>query len=1166
MTELYIKHNKNAVPIDADFDSQRKRRDSPLKTVGHVIAAYKAAVTPDLDGVSINNLTLHLPEGVARSSSGLSEDCFATMDENDTTLDSGCPLSSLAAFGSKSKQPLIIKAETSPTNSLSNLSVGDAIEFTHSEINLELNGINLNSPHLNRKDLLTSIVGYLSTHRFVILSSPAGSGKTSLLQLLRRLAINSNIKCVYNRTTAGSFCAEVLRKASIDMNAKSCGYSADDVTYILIDDAQNSFDDNAGWESFLKEPAGPDCWLPSSVKFIIASTHSLKGGFLSPAGFTSLPTLSRKDFLVNNAEALGFLQSEIGLRHDMQFDSLRQTIIHQCGGLVGALRLSVDSLTSSFPKSSPTENESLLFYLSAIVVAKMERLFGSDHAFPINEEFKTFLATCFTSGFTRSPVGLRTDDEQIILRLQKAGILVEDAGLIGFSSVMAQRYFIQWLFPHRSSTQPESLSALLKSSIQNMSRSLLVQSVVDGFPKEATFQHLLMEGLAKFTPPECSICPELLKVFPDGNQTGGLVSGDIDFYLNGPLRWGIELLVLGHGIGEHIDRFGPGGKYFKLAVNDYAVVDFRVSPDELKLTNVHSSARINHAFNEVATTLIWQTPRFKTLASFQTFTNICKDTTNHQHASSQIKRLDLTRPVHLRDFVNSLHIAFIMEPAPRLVHVNLSHCQTTDASIAQLLVSSSATLQSLDVSYCRQLTDAAGLLIAGFCGEYARLRVLKMHGCGLIGDATLVELGNQVTASLEVLDVSSCPRVTDRGIFRFLDKAVRKEVERRREVRKKVYGLGMGSRWRGSVLPKERVVDGKRELEYDVEMDKEDVGLVIQQKLEKQSEVDHGYDRVLGRLKEFRFSGNQTSSRKLTWIDLERILACLLKGNAISTVEFSIPPPSKKITSLHIYNASTLHPDSIHLISTTIGKYLIELSLTPTTHCTSAIIHSLLSNVVKVKKLRLSYSRIDASTIRHLIDACESSKTLEEVDFGFNRSITDLALFLMTEITEGGMVLQLPRLKSLSLAGCTNVTVEGILPLIQMYASSPAGTLRCLDITGAGVDWKAWRQIVSQCEGFDESMKRQTGFERYLPEHIGVDEDSFDKEYVFGNRRGMKEDVDVWVPVHRGVNAGGVDSDSEDTENAEATEAKVFTLKDAKTAEIVHASTLVSIAKYYGIK
>eukprot|EP00842_Homolaphlyctis_polyrhiza_P000931 jgi/Hompol1/1839/HPOL_004828-RA len=42
------------------------------------------------------------------------------------------------------------------------------------------------------------------------------------------------------------------------------------------------------------------------------------------------------------------------------------------------------------------------------------------------------------------------------------------------------------------------------------------------------------------------------------------------------LRWGIELLVNGDNIGEHISRFTPPrGKYVSLNVNDYAVIDFR---------------------------------------------------------------------------------------------------------------------------------------------------------------------------------------------------------------------------------------------------------------------------------------------------------------------------------------------------------------------------------------------------------------------------------------------------------------------------------------------------------------------------------------------------------------------------------------------------------------
>ena len=37
--------------------------------------------------------------------------------------------------------------------------------------------------------------------------------------------------------------------------------------------------------------------------------------------------------------------------------------------------------------------------------------------------------------------------------------------------------------------------------------------------------------------------------------------------------------MLGRGIGEHMDRFEEAGKYRKLGMKDYAVVDFRVSDD-----------------------------------------------------------------------------------------------------------------------------------------------------------------------------------------------------------------------------------------------------------------------------------------------------------------------------------------------------------------------------------------------------------------------------------------------------------------------------------------------------------------------------------------------------------------------------------------------------------
>jgi len=84
-----------------------------------------------------------------------------------------------------------------------------------------------------------------------------------------------------------------------------------------------------------------------------------------------------------------------------------------------------------------------------------------------------------------------------------------------------------------------------------------------------------MQSLALCTPAGCLICPELSQTFPTSGNIGEEIAGEIDFYLNGLLKWGIELLVKGRGISEHLDRFSPSGKYYPLNVKDYAVVDFR---------------------------------------------------------------------------------------------------------------------------------------------------------------------------------------------------------------------------------------------------------------------------------------------------------------------------------------------------------------------------------------------------------------------------------------------------------------------------------------------------------------------------------------------------------------------------------------------------------------
>ncbi|KAJ1555483.1 hypothetical protein HK096_002497 [Nowakowskiella sp. JEL0078] len=446
----------------------------------------------------------------------------------------------------------------------------------------DLDGINVQLPHLDRKNILDDICYAFEDQerRFVLLSSPAGSGKTSVLNLLE--AGKTKYKCFYLSCVRYEDLADVLYselKAQssyvIDLVQSSSSLPTDIDIVIMIDDAQVTYSNTGSWTHFIKN--GPK-FTPGNVKFVISATHMLNGGKESPLEFKNLYRISRDMFLLNEADSIKFMDSPLGLKDRFNFPSVKHLIILQSGGLVGALRVSVFALGSAFSKNdSPKEEQVLQLVLSKGFVDGMARVFGSEHSYPLEKEFVTFLEEIFTGGKRLAPRNLGEKDEKLFISLQKSGVLINRDDMIDFTSPLARRYFIRWLFPQRANEDPDSLHSLMEKCIRSMSASLLLMSTVPGakFSKEATFQHLTMRGLAENTTPNCAICPELSKIYPDSNVPGGSIKGEIDFYLNGKLRWGIELLLNGSGIGEHLQRFSKKGKYEPLKVKDYVVVDFR---------------------------------------------------------------------------------------------------------------------------------------------------------------------------------------------------------------------------------------------------------------------------------------------------------------------------------------------------------------------------------------------------------------------------------------------------------------------------------------------------------------------------------------------------------------------------------------------------------------
>ncbi|KAJ3115086.1 hypothetical protein HK098_007073, partial [Nowakowskiella sp. JEL0407] len=150
----------------------------------------------------------------------------------------------------------------------------------------DLDGINVQLPLLDRKNILDDICYAFEDQgrRFVLLSSPAGSGKTSVLNLLE--AGKTKYKCFYlscvrYKDLADVLFSELKARSSyvIDLAQSSSSLPADIDIVIMIDDAQVTYSNTGSWTHFIKN--GPK-FTPGNVKFVISATHMLNGGKESP--------------------------------------------------------------------------------------------------------------------------------------------------------------------------------------------------------------------------------------------------------------------------------------------------------------------------------------------------------------------------------------------------------------------------------------------------------------------------------------------------------------------------------------------------------------------------------------------------------------------------------------------------------------------------------------------------------------------------------------------------------------------------------------------------------------------------------------------------------------------------------------------------------------------
>ena len=337
-----------------------------------------------------------------------------------------------------------------------------------------------------------------------------------------------------------------------------------------MDDSQNAFSTQyyPFWQFIAKsiQGLGEEC----DLRVIISTIYDLSTSTpISPVQFSDLEHVHAN---ISQDEAVELFNMFARVWRYEDWHIYRQTLIDvsklsdgnfHVGVIIGGIRM-LDRCRKLPGAGIFDEPKALSNLRSAHFIDRLDR------AFRLPGDFHPARRPLLDAVLAKS-TAIQTDNLSLS-PLIRAGIL-DSYGI--FSGVASQWYYNRRCFPSRADDlTPESLDALVVQAVRRMSAKRLRDTLENSFPKEATFQHLFNEAMSTLLPLTNYIIPELRTFAFD--SSGNLVSGELDFYINGDLQWCLEILRLGDKIGEHLARFDyEQGKYREVQMRDYLVVDCR---------------------------------------------------------------------------------------------------------------------------------------------------------------------------------------------------------------------------------------------------------------------------------------------------------------------------------------------------------------------------------------------------------------------------------------------------------------------------------------------------------------------------------------------------------------------------------------------------------------
>jgi hypothetical protein len=299
--------------------------------------------------------------------------------------------------------------------------------------------------------------------RFVILSSPPDSGKSTVLKMM---ISQRPVDAVFKYVPIESHLAtgfDELEKAGLKRTNSGWEWTGpednNEPIVIMIDDAHLIFGNESFWRALIKG----EFMIPRNIRFIIAANHLMHGNeYPMIALFCDLSRIHTPDFLLTEEEQIVFLNhNEFGLAPKFRnFNCLKGIMMMESKGLIGALCISVEILNNCF-KNHPevTEDQAINLYSSSTVIGNYGRCFGCI----FDEQWDEAATKMITDMYCDKPltVSIAIYPGEAIANLIKCGILRWGDLGISFSSPLAKRYF-KIFFPHVKTLKNLILRSLLE--------------------------------------------------------------------------------------------------------------------------------------------------------------------------------------------------------------------------------------------------------------------------------------------------------------------------------------------------------------------------------------------------------------------------------------------------------------------------------------------------------------------------------------------------------------------------------------------------------------------------------------------------------------------------------------------------------------------------------